>query len=204
MARGHFGNHKVEIAAVFGFLESRGHSRGEHRRGILNRGAVLLKQLVNGFPGIAQEGEIIGYELSGRIDFMGDAGRELADTFKLLRLAKLAFQGSTLSNVAGGGETVFLPVEPQVVRIDLNRKKLSLPGLRLAFKGHCAPSLELFPKGSPGFSWKRRAYIRDREGKKLFAGTLQNGTGRLVGINDMDLRVHPLDAVGSVLDGELG
>ena len=87
----HFGNYKIKIAVLIGVVETGGDSRRQDRCRILNRATILLEQFVNGFPGIAQEGEIVGDELRRRVDFMGDAGGELTYAFDLLRLAELGF-----------------------------------------------------------------------------------------------------------------
>src|SRR5450755_165767 len=53
-------------------------------------------------PGFFEESSVVADVLGGSVDFMGDAGRQLANGFQFLRLAQLTFQTLIASDVIPG------------------------------------------------------------------------------------------------------
>jgi hypothetical protein len=96
---GNFRRNEIQVAVPFGLLQGGSHPGWQFPIRIMNRGAIPLKQLADCFPGVAQEGEIVGHELRGRVDFVGNAGGQLTDAFELLRLPELALQHAPLGDV---------------------------------------------------------------------------------------------------------
>jgi len=73
--------------------------------------AVPLDEFLGGLPRIAQESQVVGDKLGRRVDFMGDTGGELADTFQLLSVTQLAFKLASFGDLPGEAEAVLLAIE---------------------------------------------------------------------------------------------
>ena len=84
----------------------------------------------------------------------------------------MALQLPALGDVAHEGEAVFLPIEFQVVRRNLDRENAALLGLVLGFKSLRSLLFDALPECRPSIFREKRIDVRERTVQEALRGNI--------------------------------
>jgi len=94
----HLVANEIQIAIQFRFFERlKDACRGLGKRS--NGSAIFFEKRISGLPGFPQKRKVVAHKLGRRIDFVGNPGSQLPNSFKLLRVTQLGFERASLRDV---------------------------------------------------------------------------------------------------------